>query len=1015
MTAQPQNQPSINSELKLIPISNYEMLDLFGMIEEFGDEGEYRLSNTVIVLRDEDDRVFINKPKLFPLPGILFEEEEYIDDLPLDSLKMALNRMEEDLKHLRVFLSFFYRQPDGRLSQKQDYWFKFKAWRYDIDYVYSEEYIIDLIKKLPLVPNMIKRSNKGWHLIYVFNRFIERNDVEAYKGYNEKYYLPYMVYEILTKLLPIYLKEIEPKLDIQASNNVSKIATRFISKKLPAYVINSGYSLETFFNAYSFLTKKTFKYDNNLDLNKADLNKLDLRNLDYGNEKSDFTVSDISKEEFYTAISRCGVIKALDEDWENHSYEEWFLMTTLYAIKVLYVENEEEKEELIQEYHEKSSRYSNYEEKEADYMLNKIIEYQKKGLKIHGCKRINEVINPKYLDACKSCPYKKVDREGNIYGHYLFSYLYKENLEDDDIEIANWTLKDDGWIMYDKEVGSYFYVLPYFRIRSHYIVGDLEDEFIEIVDKRGRSYIKKVERRSDSYKPNIDIVKSFGEINPTEISEAKLFLAKYIEKVKAKRGVKIDFVGYKYIGNEWDIIVGGNGKYSRKEISFIFHGKGIESPDWYVPEIKGSEELFKITYRGLFNLTDSPLHLAIAHFLSWIGREYIKDRSLIGYLNPVFILIGDTGTGKSLRLKIATALYGSPSLFSFTNITQASFNNNFPLIKTPFGVDEVIMKTALDERKFGELVYNITNIQGKMTFNNTYNPIDVPVAITGETENLLIDKAFSNFRGLNRRSIVIEMTEKWEPNSKTLDDALNKLQFNHGHILSYVRSLKEIDKKEIEDLTNKIEAKLNFGNSSFNDLRKHTALSLAMFYHFFLHFIGINKDAIEKKINSMIEFVTAQIYKRQIVKVGETVDYMEEIINFIARVEEALNNKKSLKNLSYEKLCNTIGYTPSHRVGQLLKKFFWKKYTYESRTSTLFRFRPGILIINPIEFEPDNGRDAIMNKDIIQEDRERLNELTDEELKIWVDIFRLRYDSNAMRKIVDAIGNQRLRKIIYPD
>jgi hypothetical protein len=1003
---------------------NASMLDSFGMIEMLPNY-RYRLSSNAVVMRDENDTAFTDKPKIFPLSEI-FQQKEFTHDQLIEAFK----EKEEDLKHLRVFLAFFNPQENGRLSQKHDYWVKFKAWRYDIDYVYPEDYIKELIGKLPLAPQIVKRSYKGWHLIYAFNDFIKREEVEAYKGYNEKYYLPYMVYEILTKLLPFYLKELEPKLDINASKNISLIATRFISEELPAYKGNprSNFIIctaEDFVRVYSFLTKKTFKYDNNLDLNKVDLNKrdldkdglnkLDLSNLDYGNEESGFTVSDISKEEFYTAISRCGVIKALDEDWESHGYEEWFLMTTLYAIKILYAENEEEKKKLIQEFHDKSSRYDNYKEKEAEYMLNKIIEYQSKGLKIHGCKRINEVINPKYLDACKSCPHKKVDKEGNIYGHYLFSYLHKENLEDDDIEIANWTLKNDGWIMYDKEVGSYFYVLPYFRIRSHYIVGDSEDEFIEIVDKRGRSYIKKVERRSDSYKPSIEIVKSFGEINPKEINEAKLFLAKYIEKVKAKRGVKIDFVGYKYIGNDWDIIVGGYGKYSRKEISFIFHGKEMEGPDWYIPEVKGSEKLFKITYQTLFNLNDPPLHLTIAHFLSWIGREFVKDRGLIGYLNPVMVLVGDTGTGKSVRVKIATALYGSPSLFSFTNITQASFNNNFPLVKSPFGVDEVIVKTALDERKFGELIYNITNIQGKMTFNNTYNPIEVPVCLTGETENLPIDKVFSNFRGLNRRSIVIEMTENWKGNSKVLDDALNKLQLNHGHILSYARSLKDDDKKEIEDLINKIEAKLNFGNSSFNDLRKHLALSLAMFYHFFIRYIGISKDEIEKKINSMIEFVTVQIYKKQIVKVGETVDYMEEIINFIAKVEEALNSKKSLKNLSYEKLCNEIRYTPSNKVGMLLKKFFWKKYTYTSRTSTLFRFRPGVLIINPIEQTLDDGRDAIMNNDIIQEDRERLNDLTDEELKIWVDIFKLRYDRKKIEKIVVALGNQRLRKIIYPE
>jgi len=1007
MTAESQNKPPIKLKLDPISINNVEMLGMLGMVDVdniIDDYRPYRLSENVVVLRDDADRAFIHKPKLFPLSDI-FDEKKFA----LNHLIKALEMSEKKLKYLRVFLVHFRPQEDGRLSQKQDYWVRFKAWRYDIDDPsYTLGQVLELCSKLPLVPNIVKKSYKGWHLVYTFDKFIERSDVEAYKGYNEKYYLPYKVYEILTQLLPFYLKELEPRLDIKASNNVSMIATRFITRELPAYELNHRYSLETFFNAYSFLTKKVFNYEINYDLKSADDKQ------DSNNKKSTFTIQDIPKEEFYTAISRCGVLKVLDEDWENHGYEEWFLMTTLYAIKILYAENEEEKDKLIQEFHEKSSRYRDYKPHEAEYFLNKIIEYQSKGLKIHSCKRINEVIDPKYLDACKSCSYKKVDREGNIYGHYLFSYLYKENLEDDEITIPDWVLKDNGWNMYINQAGIYVQVLPYFRIRSHYIVGDLEDEFLELVDKRGRSYIKKVERRSDSYKPSIDIVKSFGEIDPARINDAKMFLAYYIEKVKAKRGVKIDFVGYKHIGNAWDIVVGGYGKYSRKEISFIFHGKEMEGPDWYIPEVKGSEELFKITYQSLFNLNDTPLHLAIAHFLSWIGREFIKDRSLIGYLNPILILVGDTGTGKSLRLKIATALYGNPALFSFTNITQASFNNNFPLIKTPFGVDEVIMKTALDERKFGELVYNITNIQGKMTFNNTYNPIDVPVAITGETENLLIDKAFSNFRGLNRRSIVIEMTEDWKGNSKVLDDALNKLQFNHGHILSYVRSLKDSDKKEIEDLINKIEAKLNFGNSSFNDLIKHVALSLAMFYHFFMRYIGINKDVIEKKINTMIEFATAQIYKKQIVKVGETVDYLEEIINFIARVEEELNNKKSLKNYSYEKLCNEIRYTPSNKVGQLLKKFFWKRYSYASRTNTLLRFYPGVLIINPIISVDNPERDPLFKKDIINADRERLNSLTEEELKIWADILKLRYDNDTIQKIVNILGNQRLSNVIYP-
>jgi peptidyl-tRNA hydrolase len=583
-------------------------------------------------------------------------------------------------------------------------------------------------------------------------------------------------------------------------------------------------------------------------------------------------------------------------------------------------------------------------------------------------------------------------------------------LEDEDITVGGWVLREDGWYLYNPENGSYIRVLPYFKIRAYYLVGETEEEYVEIVDKRDRSYIKKIDRKRDTYKPSVDLVKGFGAINPDRINDARRFLAHYIEKVKEKRGVRIDFVGYKNIGNDWDIVVGGNGRYSRKEISFIFYGKEMENSDWYVPEVKGSEDFFKAVHRALFNLDDAPLHLTIAHFLSWVGREFIKERSLIGNINPILILVGDTGTGKSIRVKIATALYGSPNLFSFTNITQAGFNNNFSLIKTPFGIDEVIMKTANDERKLSELVYNITNIQGKMTFNTTYNPIDVPIALTGETENLLIDKAFSNFRGLNRRSIVIEMTDRWKENSNVLDDALDELQSHHGHILDYVRSLKEKDKKEIMDLMKGIQASLDLGDSNFKDLRKHLALSLAMFHHFYERYIGVNAEDVTGKVSAVINFVVEQINKKQVERIGESIDYVEEIINFIVKVEEAMNNKKVLKGLSYDKLCNTIGYTPSNRVGELLKKFFWKRYGETKRKSTKLRFVLGVLIVNPFLELSESDR-----KFIFETDRSRLEALTDEELKIWADVLRIRYNDEMIEKIVNELGNKRLKEILKID
>jgi len=1002
-----------------LEIDNYEMLGLFGMIEMFDEEGRMvemfdeagemiyderlrcKLSDNVVVLRDEDDRAFRDKPKTFPLSEI-FEKKIFT----IDELKTALRHREEDLKHLRIFLTHFRPQEDGRLSQKRDYWVKFKAWRYDIDDPkYTLEYIEELANKLPLRPNLIKKSNKGWHLIYVFNKFIERSVVESYKGYekDEDAHLQYMLYEILTKLFPLYLKELEPKLDIRASNNVSMIATRFSSKVLPTYYYSmygaEYYSLEGIFHTLSFLTKKTFNYDSDyyLDVNDKKAN----------DKKAIFTVSDISKEEFYTGISRCSVLKVLDEDWENHGYEEWFLMTTVYAIKILYAENEKEKEELIKEFHKKSSRYRNYNFHEAEYFLNKIIEYQSEGLKIHSCRSINERINTKYLNVCKTCPYKKEDKDGNIYGHYLFSYIYRDSLEDDDIKIDGWVLKENGWHKYIAKTDTYVQVAPYFKIRTHYIVGKEDDEYIEMVDRTGRSYIRNIERKH-SYKPNIEILKRFGEVNLLMENDAKIFFGTYIEKVKVKRGVIIDFVGYKYDTNFWDIVVGGYDRFSRKELHYIFYGD--DKDDSYVPEVKGREDNFKSIYFKLFRLNDPPLHLMIAHYLSWIGKELTRDVFLFENINPILLAVGDAQVGKSIRAKAAAGLYGTTALFSFSNISLATFTNRFPLIQTPFCIDEVVLNSDFEDRKFALLIYNITNIQRKMIVNTSYNPINVPIILTGETQSLPIGKVFDMYRGLNRRSILLEMTDEWKENTDVIVNALNELQQHHGHILNYVLSLKEEDKQEILQLMKYLREKIDFGKGNFSEISIHLSLSFAMFIHFFYRYIGIAKSSVMNKVDNLIQFVVSQINTKQLPKIGGKVDYVDEVVNFISKVEEALNSKKTLRGLSYEKLCIKIGYNPPSKVGELLKKFFWKRYTTSSSKSTRLYFVPSVLIVDPFKAFTDDEK-AEMGT-IIQADKDRLMELTDEELKIWADVLRVRYNDDMVLKIVDRVRYDRLTKII---
>jgi hypothetical protein len=922
------------------------------------------------------------------------------------------------------------------------------------------------VEKLPLQPNIVKKSNKGWHLIYVFDEFVLRDKYELYlhKGHEEGL-LHFRVYRLLVHHIPSYLKTLEEKLDVQASSLVNMIATRLVSETLPAYLLHEPYPLSEFSNAFAHLIpEKPNKSPLNPNGQKAQTTiqkqtqpngkgkKGDFHAVVEGfykaHRSSPYTVKDLPKETFYSLLSKCAVLKELDKVWEDHKYAEWFIMTNFQAIKILYAENPEEERALWQEFHEKSKPHPTYTRSKADYHLDYAIKRQREQLRPPSCGYIYRVIRKEFRAICEECPYKQIDTNGLIKGNLILDALKgkrkkaKEqspqepqdplkgkrkkpknpNLQEpqdphpeepQDPQIQGWELREDGW--YYVENGTAVRVLPYFRIRTHYIVGDTEEEYVEITDKQGRTYIKKVERRKDTYMPTPELVKSFGFINPDKVKEVKRFLAYYIEQVKEERGVRIDFLGYRYLNGVWDIAVGGDGRYTRRELSYIFYGKDIEhSTEWFLPSTKGDLEVFKETYRKLFALEDPPLHFAIAHYLSWIAKQFLRGSSVVPFLNPVLIFVGDTGTGKSIRAKLSAGLYGNPALFSFTNITLASFNNHFPLLKVPFGIDEVITKSERDEAKFGELIYNITNIQGKKTYSTTYNPIEVPVLITGETENLLIDKVFASFRGLNRRSVVLELTTSWKDNADVLDEAAELLYSHHGHILSYVKGLTERDKEWIRELAKTIydyRKIQNLGDASFRDLRKHIALSLAMFAHFFYSFLqACTDEEIDRKLAGIIDFVVEQITQNQVGRVGENIDYVDEILGFLLKVDVALDKGVKLYRLSFRQVCQMLNYTPSHRVRELLIKFFWKRYTETSKaeknkTGTNLRFTPSCLISKPSihsknQFRPTDPQ--------VVYDRERLSGFTEEEARVWLDVFRLRHGDEYVRYLVGTFELDKL-------
>jgi len=234
------------------------------------------------------------------------------------------------------------------------------------------------------------------------------------------------------------------------------------------------------------------------------------------------------------------------------------------------------------------------------------------------------------------------------------------------------------------------------------------------------------------------------------------------------------------------------------------------------------------------------------------------------------------------------------------------------------------------------------------------------------------------------------MTTEWRDNSDMLDMILDELHNHYGHILSYVKSLNTKDKEVIEEEAKKIYNRLQIGDSSFNDLRKHLAVSLATFKHFYKYFIGysLSNEEVDKKVNEVIKFTIKEIAEHQLTNIGDSIDYEDEIIKFISSVLQAQKNGKTLKGMAYKTVISKIDYKPSDKVGDLLRKFFWKKYHRANKKSD-YSFRDNnLLIIYPNYTQED-----------INETAEKILELSNDEFIKWLKVAELMYGKAGVERI----------------
>ncbi|MGC8993552.1 MAG: DUF927 domain-containing protein [Candidatus Aenigmatarchaeota archaeon] len=241
----------------------------------------------------------------------------------------------------------------------------------DIDEAVELEQLINTVEHLEHKPVYIKRTIKGWHLIYASDDWIK--DKSLLNSLSEIVYkeaLPYLGEVVKEK------RKIENKNPILAE-------TRPTTEKLICIKYRNFYTQE---EIYEILRKSI----------KTTLDK---------EEREYISLENITLKDLEAVYNTCGILQDLDKRWDSHSYSEWLLIAHFYTLKHLAGD-----ETAFEEFLKKSSEYLNFKEEEAVKQFDYLVKWiQGKANNQEGflfsCSYYQSVCGSDYCKNCKGYPF----------------------------------------------------------------------------------------------------------------------------------------------------------------------------------------------------------------------------------------------------------------------------------------------------------------------------------------------------------------------------------------------------------------------------------------------------------------------------------------------------------------------------------------------------------------------------------------------------------------------------------
>ncbi|QGA72470.1 DNA polymerase I [uncultured virus] len=806
----------------------------------------------------------------------------------------------------RYYLSTFFEKRNS-----QDFFKRTKvAIRIDIDEPLKLDQVLEIVNNrelLPIPPTHILRTIKGWHIFYITQDFIEYDDKE----------ILYMIHSY-TEDLKSNLRKHADKID-----HTYSIATRYSTE---IYELREPYTKEELLKAI-----------NDYYGVEIQVNGLTVRRRDYGR----IPISQLSEGLALTLWNACPVIRSLEERWETHTYNEWFILSWKYAF--LYVLTQ--KEEYRQEFFQKSRLWKGKVVITPEQQFQNTLKWMLKDretLPYFSCSFVHKHV----ADAdekCKNCQYARwiFDEHGErrLISNWFKDLFYLETR----LEGFKVDEKRNLWVKEDTNEP----VCELFKI---------EDVVLYNKPNRKEKYIKIFYRDKHEFIPYVLTASAntdFSEFIVLTFYNQQLFkklLTNYLMLFQLSRGVReIDKAGYKYndLKRKWDMVVANMGSFRAEDLNFYMWSDRTNRLNYYIPIVNGSFEAWKNAYRKVVKAGDPIMLILLGHFISYITKEYFRDRFIASSEPNVLIFLrGFTTTGKTTRLRIASALYGTPQVIQITETTSAKILREFGNIGMPLPLDEFRMRKDKEE-EIANMIYAIANEASKDTAYERFNPIQVPVVFSGEKNALAVEVLCKNREGLYRRSIVLDVDELPKQKNTALvefyaNEILPILKYNHGYIfklIDFIENHVDIEAltqhyKDVEILRDELDKKRSkVLRGIVKSLDNHLKLIYASI-HVFLEFLGLSDEekvdvfiTLEEFIRNVLAKFYDTLLPKEESKLSKIVDYLRDLADGLYNVSNNPIKKTTIRGLTLKKLIDTAGMqVPTTDIEPYVKLLFMKYY-----------------------------------------------------------------------------------------